>query len=473
MNNILKFQARPLLMAGALATLLSASSCSFFEIDEVNDPNNASIESVVANASQAQLNALAVGVEASLRLGHANNSSYNQIVGTLGREVVVLNQTESRWYLELQGRRGATGNVSVDVLDDAAFYNGQYTDFARVGRAARIFRASAEASNVINVEQKSGIAGFTRTYEALSKLHLLNLQGENGIRVDLDDIRRPGKFVTQAEALTNIRQQLDQADQDLAAAGASFAFQLSSGYTGFNTPATFRRFNRALAARVALYQADYAGALTALNASFYDRAGSLTLGPKITFSPTTASDVGNPYFQVANGEPNNLVAVPSNFVTEAEAGDLRLAKVALRTTPRTLGGITGAYEARVFTSQNASLDIIRNEELILIAAEARANTGDLTGALADINAIRTRAGGLPALTAGSLTGLPQYINEILKQRRYSLFYEGHRWIDLRRLNRLNPNPAPGQTLALTEAPFRLFNRLERPAAEKQWDIANP
>ena len=471
MNNILKFQARPFLMAGALATLLSASSCSIFEIDEVTDPNNASIESVVANASQAQLNALAVGVEASLRLGHANNSSYNQIVGTLGREVTVLNQTEGRWYLELQGRLGTTNTV--DVLDDAAFYNGQYTDFARVGRAARIFRASAEATNVITAEQKSGIAGFTRTYEAISKLHLLNLQGENGIRVDLEDIRRPGKFVTPAEALINIRQQLDQADQDLAAAGAAFAFPLSSGYAGFNTPATFRRFNRALAARVSLYQADYAATLTALNASFYDRAGSLTLGPKITFSPTTASDVGNPYFQVPNGEPNNLVTVPTNFVTEAEAGDLRLAKVALRTTPRTLQGITGTYEARVFPSQNASLDIIRNEELILIAAEARANTGDLTGALADINAIRTRAGGLPALTAGSLAGVPQYINEILKQRRYSLFYEGHRWIDLRRLNRLNPNPAPGQTLPYTAPPYKLFTRLERPAAEKQWDIANP
>jgi hypothetical protein len=54
-----------------------------------------------------------------------------------------------------------------------------------------------------------------------------------------------------------------------------------------------------------------------------------------------------------------------------------------------------------------------------------------------------------------------------------LFYEGHRWVDLRRLNRLNPNPAPGQTLAYSTAPFKLFTRMERPAAEKQWDIANP
>ena len=470
MDSLLKFRVRPLILAGAFTTLLGFSSCSLTEVDPVTDPNLASIESVLTNASQAQLNALAVGVEASLRLGHANNSSYNQVVGTLGREVTVLASTESRWYLELQGRRGT---ATVTTLDDAAFYNGQYTDFARVGRAARVFRASANASAVVNAAQKSGIAGFTRTYEALSKLHLLNLQGSNGIRVDLDNFLKPGKFVTQAEALTNIRQQLDLADQDLAAAGATFAFPLSSGYVGFNTPATFRRFNRALAARVALYQEDFAGALTALNASFYDRAGSLTLGPKITFSPTTASDVGNPYFQVPNGDGSALVTVPTNFVTEAEAGDTRLAKAGLLTIPRTLSGVAGTYESRLFAAQNSSLDIIRNEELILIAAEVRVGTGtgDLAGALADINAIRTRAGGLTALN--SLGAPSTYIDEILYQRRYSLFYEGHRWVDLRRLKRLNPTPAPGQTLAFTTAPFRLFENLERPAAEKQWDKANP
>ena len=32
------------------------------------------------------------------------------------------------------------------------------------------------------------------------------------------------------------------------------------------------------------------------------------------------------------------------------------------------------------------------------------------------------------------------ITEILRQRRYSLFGEGHRWVDLRRYNRLNELP---------------------------------
>lgn len=486
MLTTINFRSQPLLLTGALAALFSVTSCNdLTKIEPVLDPNNAIIESVLTNASQAQINALAVGLEASLRLGHVNNSSNNRVLGTLGREVTVQAATESRWYYELQGRRGAT-QVPVNVLDDAAFYNGQYTDFARVGRAARVFRASAAGSSVLDAAQKRGVDGFTRTYEALSKLHLLNLQGENGIRVGLDgvtvdELLKPGKFVGSPEALTNIRQQLDQANTDLAAAGAAFGFPLSGGFAGFNTPATFIRFNRALAARVSLYQGDFAGTLTALNASFYDRAGSLTLGPKMIFSPTTANDVGNPYFQATNALLSSLVSVPDNFVTEAEPGDRRLAKAPRRTTPQVVGAITGTYEAQVFPSQTSPLDIIRNEELILIAAEARVGTNDLAGSLLDINAIRTRAGDLAVLPAASLSGAAAYRDEILAQRRYSLFYEGHYLVDLRRLNKLSAPPVvspaigarPAQTLAYSTTPYRLFPNLQRPAAEKAWDIANP
>lgn len=465
---------RALMLVGAMAALLPIASCSLVDIDPVTDPTNPSLESVTTNASQAQLNALAVGVEASIRLGHVNNAPNNWITGELGREIFVLATNEPRWYQEILGTRG--------TLDDNAFYsNAAYNGFARTIRASKVFLGSAQATSVISAEQKQGIAGFSHTYEALGKLHMLNLQGENGIRIDVDNYLKPGKFVSRTEALANIRQLLDQAVTELNAGGTAFAFPLSSGFAGFNTPATFLKFNRALAARVALYQGDNAGCLAALAQSFYDPAASLTLGPKIVFAPTVAGDAGNPYFQVANGTQTGLVVVPAAFVTEAEAGDLRLAKAPLRTGPaRTLGGITSTYEARAFASQTTPLDIIRNEELILIAAEAKAKTGNTTGAVADINVIRTRAGGLAARTAASFTQASDYIDEILKQRRYSLFYEGHRWVDLRRLGRLNANGivSPGQTIPLatgsnSAGSFKLFDRLERPFAEKQWDIANP
>ncbi|MCC2547003.1 RagB/SusD family nutrient uptake outer membrane protein [Hymenobacter sp. BT175] len=475
------FPYQKTLAAGALALLLGTSSCSFFETEAVTDPNNISIESVLQNANQSQINALAVGLEASLRLGHVSNAPNNQVVGTFGREVVVMAGTESRWYTELLGTRSAT-------LDDAAYYNAAYSDFARVRRAAQIFRESAQNAQILTAPQKAGAAGFARTYEALSKLHILILQGgegstdpnAGGIRINLDDIRKPGKFVSYAEALTHLRQLLDQAAGELDQAGSTFAFPLSSGYANFNTPADFKKFNRALAARVALYQKDYAGTLTALGQSFYSRTAALTLGPKITFDPGAANNSGNPYFQLSNSNAATVVTVPDNFQAEAETGDTRLNKVALRTTPRRVGtgptAVDGNYEPRVFASQTTPLDIIRNEELLLIAAEARAMTNDYAGATLDINVVRTAAGLAPTVLTSA-----NALDVILKERRYSLFYEGHRWHDLRRTGRLRTEVTPAgvvgvvkpQTLMYSATPFRLYTRMERPVAEKQWDIANP
>lgn len=467
----MQYFRQKLVAATCALGLLGTTSCGFFDVEAVEDPNNPSLSSVLTNASKAQLDALAVGVEASLRNAHTGNAPYNWLAGTLGREVTILASTESRWYGELQGTR--------TTLDDAAYYNGYYIPLAQTRRAAQVYRESANNSQAVTTEQKQGIAGFTHTYEALSKLLLLNMQGANGIRIDVDDPLKPGKFVTPAEALTNIRQLLNQGATELDQAGTSFGFPLSSGYTGFNTPATFKQFNRALAARVALYQSDYAGALTALGTSFISTTGDLKAGPKITYNPAIAGDAGNSYFQVANNTGSNVIGVPDNFVTEAETGDARLSKVALRTAPRVTGGISLAYEARLFPTNTTPLDIIRNEELILISAEAKANTGNLAGALTDVNIIRTRAGNLAALPAGSFTSLARAMDEIIKQRRYSLFFEGHYFVDLRRTNRLKPvvtvDPAstPIQTLAFSSSPYNLIANMPKPAAEKAWDATNP
>lgn len=459
-----------MLLAGSLAMLLAAPACNPTTIDPVPDPNNPGIDTVLTNASPAQISALGVGLEAILRLGHTNNAPNNQILGVLGREILILASNEPRWFTEVLGTRGS--------IDNSSFYGlGSYNAFARVIRSAKVFRASAQNAAVLTAEEKQAVYGFCDTYEALGKLQLLNLMGANGIRVVVDDIFKPGPFVSQTDALANIRQLLDQGRTELNAAGtASFPFPLSGGYAGFNSPATFVKANRALAARVALYQNDNAGALVALTTSFYDPAGSLQLGPKITFNPTSAGDQGNSYFQPLNSGPSTYVTIPDNFTTEAETGDLRLSKAVLRTAaPRTLGGITGRYDSNVFSTQTTSLGIIRNEELILISAEAKAKTNDFAGALADINTIRVRAGGLAALTTASFTGVNDYIDEILKQRRYSLLYEGHRLVDLRRLDRLKtlPTVAPNQTLAFSTSTYKIFAQLRKPAAEELWDIANP
>ncbi|MDO7885655.1 RagB/SusD family nutrient uptake outer membrane protein [Hymenobacter cheonanensis] len=480
MQTIFNNQRRNTVLAGTVALLLVGAGCSPTTIDPVTDPNNASLESVTANATPTQISALGVALEASLRLGHANNGANNMVIGSLGREVSVLAKSESRWVGEIYGTKGS--------YDDNAFYSvGAYNGFARVVRSAKVFLASVNGTNSITDAQKKAAAGFSHTYEALGKLHELDLMGDIGIRVDLDNILKPGPFVKPADALTNIRQLLDQAATELAAGGSSFPFPLSSGYSGFDTPATFLKVNRALAARVALYQGDNAGALAALAQSFYSQTASLTLGPKITFNPSIANDVSNPYYQAlptssTGSNPATLVVATDNFVSEAEAGDLRLAKAPAHVGPgQTVGTIPADFDAKLFTSPTSSLDIIRNEELILISAEAKAKSNDLAGAVADINVIRTRAGGLAARTAASFTQASDYIDEILKQRRYSLFYEGHRLVDLRRLGRYAPTVSSGQTLMYSSgaAPasvggtYKLIPNLDKPSAEKQWDAANP
>ena len=75
---------------------------------------------------------------------------------------------------------------------------------------------------------------------------------------------------TRPAVYAKIASLLDDATTDLDAAGKAFPFELSSGFTGFDTPKTFRTFNRAIRARVAAYTADYATVLTALGESFLD-----------------------------------------------------------------------------------------------------------------------------------------------------------------------------------------------------------
>jgi hypothetical protein len=91
----------------------------------------------------------------------------------------------------------------------------------------------------------------------------------------------------------------------------------------------------------------------------------------------------------------------------------------------------------VYTSSTAPIPIVRNEELILIYAEAKIQTNSLSEAVTALNVIR--AGHNLSPYSGAVTQ-DALIDEMLTQRRYSLFYEGHRWIDVRRYDKLNTLP---------------------------------
>ncbi len=91
--------------------------------------------------------------------------------------------------------------------------------------------------------------------------------------------------------------------------------------------------------------------------------------------------------------------------------------------------------------------IIRIAELYLIRAEARANQDKLTDALADLNAVRDRAG-VAASTAASTSAV---LLAIENERRVEFALEPHRWYDIVRTGRA------AQVFNLTDA-----NRLVLP-----------
>jgi hypothetical protein len=240
----------------------------------------------------------------------------------------------------------------------------------------------------------------------------------------------------------NIVRLLDEAKTHLAAGGTTFPFQLHTGFAAFNTPTTFLRFNRALKARVETYTKNYTGVITSLGESFINTSAttraSLDIGAYHVFS-AASGDVVNTQFDAT---PRAIVVVPS-FLNEAQrradnSPDLRASsKAAVSTTTLSQQGVSSNLRNTVYTSATAPMAIIRNEELILIRAEARWFTGAKQGAIDDINFVRVNSGGLAptALTTGSTDD--QFITELLYNRRYSLFFEfGHRWWDTRRFNRL-------------------------------------
>ncbi|HSP79250.1 MAG TPA: RagB/SusD family nutrient uptake outer membrane protein, partial [Myxococcaceae bacterium] len=231
---------------------------------------------------------------------------------------------------------------------------------------------------------------------------------------------------------------LDQAQAHLAAGGEAFPFPLSSGFEGFDTPASFLQFNRAVKARVEVYRGQYDSALTALSESFLDDSvdADFNLGVYHVFS--------NGSGDVTNGlNSPNIYAHPS-IMTDAELQegstekDARvLAKVTTKES-RTWQGVTSNLGFTQYESTTAPLAIIRNEELVLLRAEAYIGLGRFDEAITDLNTIRTRSGKLAAradLTADNI------VDELLHQRRYSLLFEGgHRWIDMRRHGRLSQLP---------------------------------
>jgi hypothetical protein len=134
--------------------------------------------------------------------------------------------------------------------------------------------------------------------------------------------------------------------------------------------------------------------------------------------------------------------------------DQRFVSKIVTRAPTTLDDLTSNLGWNRYPSPSTPIPIIKNEELILLRAEASIGTGPggLASALTDINTIRTRSGNLPAL--GGFADATAALDELLYNKLYSLMFEGaHRWIDARHYGRLASLPLDRTTGATPDVVF--------------------
>lgn len=397
------------------------------------------------------IQALATGVEGGMRAGM---SFYWRASGILGRELYYFEPADPRYTEEMY-----TG-----PLDPGGFLlNTPWSGRYRVVRLALIFMEQAE-SRGLTAAEVAGINGFAKTIIGHQLLLNLNYLGDNGIKIDFSGDLETAQFVTPEAAYDEINRYLDEGIADLASAGDAFAFSLSSGFAGFDTPSTFAQFNQAVQARVEIYRGNADAALTALDASFVDEAAPMDLGIYYTFS-SNSGDRLNPMFESPTADFVKLRAHP-DFKDEAEEGDLRYESNVLdrendatfTASPPIANGLSSALVATVASGPTAPYPLLRNEELLLIRAEANILKGDLDAAEDDINVVRDAAG-LEDIELASGTA----IDQLLHERFYSLFAEGHRWVDYRRFDRLDM--LPRNEVGEPPAPSIIFSEWVKPQGE--------
>lgn len=418
----------------------------------IKNPNSPTVDG--ANGDPTALQLLATGLIVDQR---GTRSAFITNAGVLGRESYTFTPTEGR-----NVTHPLIGIIvgGVQKLDPTGFATGPWGVQYGTLRDVFNFKKTVNANGLLTAAQKSAALGFAETIEALMLFDIVQthdtLGGITEIKENPTDL---APFVSRDSMYKYILNTLDDAATKLAAGGPAFPVTFSAGFSGFTTPTTFATFVQAVKAKAAAHYATAGGgaaawtaALAALGKSFLN-AGATTRAAfdvGVYDNYGASPDLQNPLSQAVNSNLYAHASFQSDAQLKADGvtpDDRYTAKIRTglpsRQGPVTQDGPTTGSSALGFSiwpTAASTIPIIRNEELILIRAEARLATGDKAGAIADLNQVRQFSGGLPASTLTVASTDDEVLTGILYEKRYSLMMEGDRWIDSRRYNKLNLLP---------------------------------
>jgi len=227
---------------------LAFSACSLPNDLNLNNPSQNDFSTI---ADLPHLQALVSGVVRGDRAQNENEIIYGE---TIGRDGMRLTGSEPRFVTELLGP---------STIDPSDFLGGALWPFATVRLANNGLHGIAGApSSLLDAQSKPATTGFVQTMKALVMLRIIETHDTAGaaIDVDIDPTGPLAPLRCKNDVLANVAALLDTAATNLAAGGSTFPFSVPAGFAGFDTPATFLKFNRGLAAKVDVYLAfrDYA-----------------------------------------------------------------------------------------------------------------------------------------------------------------------------------------------------------------------
>jgi hypothetical protein len=296
------------------------------------------------------------------------------------------------------------------------------------------------ASTGISARFRNQAIAEARFIRAFCYFYLVNLYGDVPL-VLTTDVNQNSRLARTpvADVYTQII-----ADMKFAQSTLPADYSVSAG--------TRTRINRwiatAMLARVDLYTSNWADAETQATAVINNPAlFSLPADLHRVFTPASTEAIWqlyndlNGYTWYANSVlPNPVSKIPTYFLSPSlvsafETGDTRKA---IWTNTLVYNGVTYTYPYKyksITSGANAEYyTLLRLAEQYLIRAEARLKQENFSGALADVNIIRQRAG-LPPATAASSADI---MAAITKERRVEFNCEwGHRWLDLKRTGTVN------------------------------------
>jgi hypothetical protein len=430
MQTLTHFSRRLLLPA-----LLGLGSCNFLD---VGPPPTQVVDTTVYSAD-ASATAGVLGIYIGLTSrgtnvpGIANDAALSTLLGLAADELLYATTTYDEYRLNQVNPAGNGPSL---------LWSQAYTNIYQCNTAV----AGLTASTTLTASLRTQLLGEAKFLRAFNYFYLANIFGDVPLVLSTDyaansTLGRTAKADVYAQVVTDL---LD------AQKSLGTAYPVANERTRVNQAAA-----TALLARVYLYQQNWAAAETQATAvlaqsTLYSlpapNLAFLASSPEAIWQLRRAGTVSTNTAEAAYFVPASLTVAPTatyqltNTLYNAfGTPDNR------RTTWTNSYAVAGTtyrypfkYQQRVATaSAGAATEysvVLRLAEQYLIRAEARIRQGNLATGIADLNAVRARAGAtaLPT-TLSSADALLAVENE----RRLELFTEwGHRWFDLIRTGRV-------------------------------------